>query len=172
MDRDSSVTVLVTRSMLTSLNDSTMVSVPERREDEEAVLILSHFSRSRCWEAPDAFRTSPRILRRDARVTSTYHGWRRSSPQRFLLYRDNGAALSIRTEHFRRWHSRGYYWKIPCRVERNVLCDIKYFVRSGSQHCRNIALREIISLIAFAWLSLRRKRTEVTCKRIMFLITE
>lgn len=44
MDRcDSSVTVLVTRSMLTSLNDSTMVSVPKRRgeeEEEEANVLL------------------------------------------------------------------------------------------------------------------------------------
>ncbi|KYN29169.1 hypothetical protein ALC57_01291 [Trachymyrmex cornetzi] len=34
MDRDSSMTVLVTKSMLTSLNDSTMVSVPKRHKEE------------------------------------------------------------------------------------------------------------------------------------------
>ena len=34
MDRDSSMRVFVTRSMLTSLNDSTMVSVSKRHKEE------------------------------------------------------------------------------------------------------------------------------------------
>lgn len=57
MDRDSSVTVLLTRSMLTSLNDSTVVSMSRRRE-KEAVLTFSHFSCSHCWKVPDVFKTS------------------------------------------------------------------------------------------------------------------
>lgn len=49
IDRDSSATILVTRSMLTSLNDSPVVSMKGRRREKDTNNILNyHFSCSLC----------------------------------------------------------------------------------------------------------------------------
>jgi len=73
-DRDSSsLTVLVTRSMLTSLNDSTTVSTGERKKNgrryTNVYVVISHFSFS-CslyWGALSASKSNHELV-------STHHG--------------------------------------------------------------------------------------------------